>query len=333
MTGYQHNNKLNRLMLWIIGLSIVSVVSMKMGASDTTWQTLWQMVVAYDPSDKSQLIVIAMRVPRIVAALLVGGALGVSGALMQGLTRNPLADPGLIGLEAGAALAVVAGVTWLGWRDSTGHALLAAIGALVTVVFVLGLGSLGGGTRPMVLIIAGTAVTVLLSAMTSVILIFDQQTMSEVRFWLAGGVAGRSWAMITPVIPLFLIGFVIAILVARHVTILSFGEEVARGLGMQTQYIQWLTLLAVVLLSGGAVALAGPIGFVGLVVPHLVRPWIGSDYRWLVPFSMVLGGIVVMVADIGARLLIAPLELPVGVMMALIGGPFFVMIVRRWAKR
>jgi iron complex transport system permease protein len=325
--------KLNRLVIWAIALLVTAVLSLKFGAADTAWQTIWQMVVAYDPTDKAQLIVFAMRVPRIVAALLVGAALAVSGALMQGLTRNPLADPGLIGIEAGAALAVVSGATLLGWRDSASHAVLAAIGAFVTMVCVLSLGSLGGSTRPMVLIIAGTAVTVLLSAVTSTILIFEQQTMSEVRFWLAGGVAGRSWAIVTPVVPFLLVGFVLAILVARHVTILSFGEEVARGLGQQTQRIQLLTLLAVVMLTGSAVALAGPIGFVGLVVPHVVRPWIGSDYRWLVPFTMLIGGVVLIVADIVARILLAPLELSVGVMMALCGGPFFVMIVRRWSKR
>lgn len=333
MIGAQRIAKVHRLMIWMVGLVATAVFSLKFGAADTSWQTIWQMMVGYDPTDKAQLIVFAMRVPRIVAALLVGAALAVSGALMQGLTRNPLADPGLIGIEAGAAFAVVAGVTWWGWRDSASHAVFAAIGAFVTVLCVLGLGTIGGSTRPMVLIIAGTAVTVLLSAVTSTILIFDQQTMSEVRFWLAGGVAGRSWAIVTPIVPFLVVGFVMAIVVARHVTILSFGEEVARGLGQQTQRIQLLTLLAVVILTGSAVALAGPIGFVGLVVPHVVRPWIGSDYRWLVPFVMVIGGVVLIIADIVARALLAPLELPIGVMMALCGGPFFVIVVRRWAKR
>ncbi|MCU0491716.1 MAG: iron ABC transporter permease [Chloroflexaceae bacterium] len=315
-------------------LALAMMSSIAFGAADIDAPTVWQALVAFNPESTQHLIIRTLRVPRAAVAVLVGAALGVSGALMQGLTRNPLGDTGILGINTGAALGVVTAVFFLNISSLSLYALFAFAGAALTAAAVYGLGSLGrGGPTPLKLTIAGAALTALLSSFTTGILILNQRTLEEVRFWLAGSVAGRDLNLLLQAAPYLLIGLVLALALGRQITTITLGDDVARGLGQRTGWVKGLSALAVVLLAGGAVAVAGPIGFIGLVIPHVVRFLVGVDYRWILPYSALLGAIFLVISDVAARLVLRPTELPVGVMTALIGGPFFVYLVRWRVKR
>ena len=312
--------------LFILGLSLIA--SITWGAVDISWQDIYRAFTNFDGST-NHLIIRTIRLPRSLIAMLVGTGLAVAGAIMQGLTRNPLAEPGILGVNAGAACAVVIGTFVLGTVSWTGYTWLAFVGAAISAVIVYLLGSLGrGGLTPLNLTIAGAALTAFLSSVTSGILILSQRTLTEIRFWLAGSVAGRDINLLWQVLPYICIGLVLGLALSKHITLLSLGEDTARSLGQSTTLIKILAAISVILLSGSSVAIAGPIGFVGLIVPHLVRFLVGIDYRWILPYSALLGAIVVVTADTCGRLLIQPSELPVGLMMPLIGAPFFIYLIR-----
>lgn len=313
-------------------LALALMASIAFGAADIGAATVWNALFYFDGST-DHLIIRTLRVPRALVAALVGAALGIAGALMQGITRNPLADPGILGINAGAALAVVLGVFVFGAQSLTIYALWAFAGAGVTAITVYALGSLArGGPTPLNLTVAGAAVTAFIASLTTAVLIFNQRTLEEIRFWLAGSVAGRDLGLLLQVAPYITSGIVGALLLGRQVTTLTLGEDVAKGLGQRTGWIKALAALIVVLLAGSAVAIAGPIGFVGLVIPHVVRFFIGVDYRWILPYAALTGAIFLLLSDIAARLVLRPMELPVGVMTALIGGPCFIYLVR-WKVR
>jgi iron complex transport system permease protein len=314
------------LLLAVLLLALLSSVAF--GAAEINPPTVWAALFAFDGST-NHLIIRTLRVPRALVAALVGAALAVAGAIMQGMTRNPLAEPGILGINAGAACAVVFGVFMLGTQSLAVYALFALAGAGLTAVTVYTLGALGrGGPTPLNLTVAGAAVTALLSSLTTGLLIFNQRTLDEIRFWLAGSVAGRNLDMLLQSAPYMLAGIVCALLLGRQITTLTLGEDVAKGLGQRTGWIKVVCALLVVLLAGGAVAVAGPIGFVGLVIPHAVRFFVGVDYRWILPYAALLGATFLVGSDVVARLILRPGELPVGVMTALIGGPFFIYLVR-----
>jgi iron complex transport system permease protein len=315
-------------------LLLVMLASIGFGAADIGPVDIWAALFAFDPSSADHLIIRTLRVPRALVAALVGAALAVAGALMQGLTRNPLADPGILGIETGAALGVVGAVFFLKIDSLYLYALFAFAGAALTATAVYALGALGhGGPTPLKITIAGAALTALLSSLTTGLLLINQRTLEEVRFWLAGSVAGRDLSLLTQAAPYLLAGLVLALALGRRITTLSLGDDVARGLGQRTGWVKGMAALAAVLLAGGAVAVAGPIGFIGLVVPHVVRMLVGVDYRWILPYAALVGAIFLVFADVAARLLLRPIELPVGIMTALIGGPFFVYLVRWRVKR
>jgi iron complex transport system permease protein len=271
--------------------------------------------------------------PRVLAGAVVGAALAVAGAIMQGLTRNPLADSGILGINSGAAFAVVMTVYLLGTPSLSVYALAALIGAAIAALIVYGLGSLGrGGATPLRLTLAGVILTAFVSALTTLILIQDQETLDQIRFWTAGSLAGRDMALLGQTAPIIFTGILGAMLISRQITTISLGEDVAQGLGQNTLYVKLFAALMVVFLAGGSVALAGPIGFVGLIMPHLTRFIVGVDYRWIIPYSAIFGALMVTVADVAARLVLRPQELPVGIMMALLGAPFFIYLAR-WKVR
>lgn len=316
----------------LLGMALMS--SIAFGAADIAPADVWAALVAFNPESTEHLIIQTLRIPRAAVAALVGAALAVAGALMQGLTRNPLADPGILGIETGAALGVVAAVYFLQIGSLYLYALFAFAGAALTAVAVYALGSLGrGGPTPLKITIAGAALTALLSSLTTGMLIFNQRTLEEVRFWLAGSVAGRDLNLLIQAAPYLLAGLLLALGLGRQITTISLGDDVAKGLGQRTGWVKGLTAIATVLLAGGAVAVAGPIGFVGLVIPHAVRFLVGQDYRWILPYAALIGATFLVFADVAARLVLRPTELPVGVMTALIGGPFFVYLVRWRVKR
>jgi iron complex transport system permease protein len=308
--------------------------SITLGAAEITPQTVYDALFEYDDTEFDHLIIQTVRLPRVLSGLVVGAALAVSGAIMQGLTRNPLADGGLLGINSGAAFAVVMGVFLLGNPSLSAYAVFAFIGAGVAAVVVYMLGSMGrGGATPLKLTLAGVILSAFLASFTTMILLRDQETLEKIRFWTAGSLAGREMPLLLQTAPYMLIGIVGGVLISRQITTISLGEDIAKGLGQNTAWVKAIAALLVVLLNGGAVALAGPIGFVGLVVPHVVRFIVGVDYRWIIPYSAALGAILVTVADVGARVVIRPQELPVGVVMAVIGAPFFIWLARWKVKR
>jgi iron complex transport system permease protein len=317
------------------GLLVLALLSsIAFGAADIAPSDVWDAIFRFNAESTEHLIIRTLRVPRAAVAALVGAALAVAGAVMQGLTRNPLADPGILGIETGAALAVVAAVFFLKISSLYLYALFAFAGAAITAIAVYGLGSIGrGGPTPLKITIAGAALTALLSSFTTLMLIFNQRTLEEVRFWLAGSVAGRDLKLLAEVSPYLLTGLVLALALGRQITTLALGDDVAKGLGQRTGWVKGFAAVAVVLLAGGATAVAGPIGFVGLVIPHIVRFLVGVDYRWILPYSALVGGVFLVMSDVAARLVLRPIELPVGIMTALIGGPFFMYLVRQRVKR
>ena len=309
-------------------LALSLLLGLAVGAAVVEPAQVVGALFAFDGSPE-HLIVRTQRLPRTIIATLVGAALGVAGALIQALTRNPLASPGILGINAGASFLIV-GWAFLFGAAPAGLAMACAfVGAAATAAGVVVLGALGrGGTRSENLILAGAAVTALFSSLTTALLIESQGTLAEVRFWLAGSVAGRDLGLLATAGPALGVGLLLALFLARPVTILALGEDVARGLGQRTAAVRGLTLLAIVLLAGAAVSVAGPIGFVGLVIPNAVRLVVGADYRWIIPHSALMGGALLVVADVTARWVVRPGEVPVGVMTALVGAPVFIHLAR-----
>ena len=321
------------LLLGLILLLVCLVASIALGVADIGPGEVYRALIAPDGSTE-HLIIRTVRLPRSLTALLVGSAVSVAGAIMQGLTRNPLAEPGILGINSGAAFAVVLSVFLLNTSSLSLYAVFALVGAAVAAVTVYSLGSLGrGGLTPLNLTIAGAALTALVSSLTMAMLILSQRTLEEIRFWLAGSVAGRDMDLVMQVLPYLAVGLCLGLAMGKQLTTLSLGEETAQGLGQNTLWIKGLSAVSIVLLAGGSVAIAGPISFLGLVVPHIVRVWTGADYRWTLPYSAVAGAILLLLADVVARLIIQPQELPVGIIMPILGAPFFVYLVRSQVRR
>lgn len=321
------------LILGFILLLICLIYSVTLGARDIPLRVILESFTTFDHSF-DHLVIQTLRVPRSLIAIGVGASLAVSGALMQGLTRNPLAETGILGIEAGGALAVVGTLFLFGSASLAGYAGAAFLGAGIAAVLVYWLGTLGpGGATPLNLTVAGAAMTALISSITTAILIVSQRTLEEIRFWLAGSLAGRDFSLFLQILPFMAVGLLLALLLGRQITTLSLGEDVATSLGQRTLWIKLLTALSVVLLAGSSVAIAGPIGFVGLVVPHAVRLFIKTDYRWILPYSALLGAILLLVADIAARVLLKPQEIPVGVMTAIVGAPVFVYLAKSKVRK
>ena len=316
------------LVLLLLALCAMALLSLALGSRPIPLGTVVEVLFDNDGSEAAT-IVHALRVPRTVLAIAVGIALGVAGALMQGHTRNPLADPGLLGIEAGASCAVVIAIYSLHIDDLTGYAWFALAGAGIASVAVFAIGTSRGGPDPVSLVLAGAAVSALLLAITQAIVVRDAETLDAYRFWVVGSASGRSLSVFWEVLPFLALGLLLAAISTPGLNLLQLGDDVAASLGLSPWRQKALGIGAVMLLTGAATAACGPVGFVGLVVPHLARRLSGVDYRWLVPYSGLLGGVLVTGADIVGRLVVRPAELQVGIVMALIGGPAFVLLVRR----
>ena len=317
------------LLAAVAALVLVSAASLAVGARQLSPGTVVAALTGFDPGNGDHAVVQA-RVPRTVLGLLAGGALGLAGAAMQGVARNPLADPGILGVNAGAALAVVAGIHLAGVTSLTGYLWLAFAGASAAAVVVYLIAAAGrGGATPVKLALAGAALSAALFSLMNVILISSQDTLDRFRFWQVGGLAGRDWSVVLAGLPFLVAGAVLVVVAGRALNGLALGDDVARGLGQRVGLTRGVTALGVVLLCGAATALAGPIGFVGLVVPHAVRLLSGPDYRWILPLSLVLGPCLLLLADVAGRVVLLPGEVPAGIMTALVGAPVFVWLVRR----
>lgn len=316
-------------LLLLFCLLVAAVLwSLVAGATRIPLATVWSAVVDPDRS-RDHLLVTMIRLPRVLAAVLAGSALAVSGAIMQAVTNNPLASPGLLGINAGAAFAVVLVMTLFGTGTGDIYMWFAFGGAGAAALLVHVMGSFGpAGHSTIGLVIAGAIVATFLTALTSAVLIFDQNTLDAVRLWTAGSVTGRTMAQNAAVAPYVLTGLVAGLLLGRHLVTLSLGADAARSLGQNQVVWRSISIATVILLAGSAVSLAGPIGFVGLVVPHIVRLTIGVDYRWVLPFSALGGALLVVVADLAGRVIFGSQDFPVGVTTALIGAPFFLWLAR-----
>ena len=278
--------------------------------------------------------VVAKRVPRTLLAVVAGAALAVSGAVMQGVTRNPLADPGILGINMGASLSVVVGIAFFGLRLAVSYIWAAIAGAALTAAFVYAIGSLGyGGATPLKLALAGTATSAALASFITAVMLPRNDIADSVRSWQIGGVGGGTFDSFVQVAPFVIAGFAICLLSARNLNLLALGDEVAAGLGERVALARGAASLGAVVLCGAVTAVTGPIGFVGLVAPHACRLLVGSDHRWLLPFSAISGGALLTAADVLGRVLARPAELDVAIVTAFAGAPFFIYIVRRQRSR
>lgn len=317
------------LVLGLGALAVVVVLSVAVGASPTTPAEVWHAL--FSPTGApTDIVVRDLRVPRTLLGAMVGAGLGVAGVLMQGHTRNPLADPGLLGISGGAAFCVVLSTTVLGVTDVYGYIWFAFAGAALAalLVFTLGAASRGGPT-PVTLALAGLAVSELLLAITSAMVLGDGPSLDAYRFWAAGALDDRGASLTLQVLPFMLLGLVLAAANARALDVLALGEDSARGLGQNITRARVVGLTGVTLLTGAAVSVSGPIGFVGLVAPHVVRSLVGPAHGRLLPLAALVGAVLVLAADVVGRVVVRPAELAVGIVLGIVGAPFFIAMVRR----
>ncbi|WP_347551558.1 iron ABC transporter permease [Pseudalkalibacillus hwajinpoensis] len=320
-------------MLILVAGTVVLILSLgfsvALGAADVKLATVWDAIFRFDAASTEHSIIREFRLPRSVADIIIGASFAVAGAIMQGVTRNPLADSGLLGLNAGATLMIALSFAFFPGLSYTYLMLLSFIGAGIGAGLVFGIGSLSrNGLSPIRLVLAGAAVSALFTAVSEGVAIHFQLSQN-LAFWFAGGTAGLKWPQIQLLLPWIIAALIAALFLSKSISLLSLGEDVAVGLGQRTKLIKGLAAIVVLVLAGAAVSAVGPIGFVGLVIPHIARFLVGVDYRWIIPCSAVLGGLFMIVADMGARIINAPYETPIGAIFALVGVPFFLFVARR----
>ncbi|MGS2640854.1 iron chelate uptake ABC transporter family permease subunit [Streptosporangium sp. LJ11] len=327
--------KTHRRRLFVLaGLLAVLVaavaLSLAFGAKPVPPGDVWHALTG-PTGTENDVVVRSLRIPRTAIGVMAGIALGVAGALMQGHTRNPLADPGLLGVTQGAAFAMVLSIIVLGVTTPYGYIWFGLTGALLASagVFALGMAGGRGGPTPVTLALAGTAVSAFLYGLTSALVLLDEQAMDVFRFWQSGSIAARGADVAWQVLPFIAAGLVLALVNAPGLNALSLGEDVARALGQNITLTRTVGIAAITLLSGASVAACGALAFIGLVVPHLTRPLSGPDHRWLLPYSGLAGAAALLLADVIGRVVAFPGELEVGVVLALVGAPFFIILVRR----
>ena len=318
------------LLLGLAGVAVIAILSLRIGSLDLSTQDAWNAIFNFDPNSYEQTVVRSLRLPRTLVALGIGAALAVAGATMQAVTRNPLADPFILGVSSGASFAIVTVVYFFGLAAPQQYLWFAFAGALGASAVVFVIGSAGsGGPTPVKLALAGVVISAALGAWTSALLLLDDATLDTVRFWLAGSVVNRDLGTFWFVSPFLLGGAILCLFMGHQLNVLNLGDDTARALGMHTGRIRLISSVIVVLITGAAVAVAGPIGFVGLAIPHMVRAVVGIDYRWVLPYSFVYGGIFLVLADIVGRVITRPAELQAGIVTAFVGVPFLIYLARQ----
>lgn len=310
-------------------LLLLMAFSITKGAAEIPLSVIGDVLFRFDSMNTQHLIIVDLRLPRVIASAMVGAAFAVAGAIMQGITRNPLADSGLLGLNAGAGFALSLCFAFFPGMGYMQVIFFSFLGAALGAALVNGIASMRrGGATPMRLVLAGAAVSALLIALSQGIALYFE-VAQDIMFWTVGGVAGSNWVQIKIMTPWILGALLGAMILSRSISLLSLGEEVAKGLGLNTLTISLLCSLIVVILAGASVAVVGAVGFVGLIIPHIVRYLVGVDYRWIIPSSAVIGALLMVLADLGARRLNPPFETPVGALIAVVGVPFFLYLARR----
>ena len=299
-------------------LVLLVVASIVIGTRTIAFGALVDMVNGVDIDAADAAVIHDLRIPRTILGIVVGAALGTAGTLIQGHTRNPLADPGIFGINAGAAFAVVVSFTFLQVTSVAGTVIAAFVGAIIATIMVFSF----SGINPVSILLGGTALSAVLSAMTSAIVLTNDDSLDRMRFWNAGSIAGRDVTVFTGVAPFIVVGVVAALVTARQLNVLNLGDDIAASMGVDTRRARLVGMIIIALLAGAATAGAGPIGFVGLIIPHVIRVVTGPDYRWLLPYSALGGAILVLLADILGRVIARPGELQVGIVLAGVGAPF-----------
>ncbi|CAL9414144.1 Ferric enterobactin transport system permease protein FepD [Streptomyces sp. enrichment culture] len=314
------------LLVSVVILVLVALASLAVGAKDLSFDQVWHGL--FEDTGTYGDVVVADRLSRTVLGLLVGAALGLSGAVLQALTRNPLADPGLLGINAGASAAVVTAITFFGVTSLSGYVWFAFFGAAAVGALVWFLGGSRGAT-PVRLVLAGTALSAALYGYIQSVMILDDAALGRMRFWTVGSLASGSDSTITQVLPFLLAGCVLALALARPLNAMAMGDDTAKALGANLNRTRALSMLAATVLCGAATAACGPIVFVGLMVPHVVRSFTGPDLRWILPYAAILSPVLLLGADVIGRIVTRPAELQVGIVTAVLGGPVFIFLVRR----
>ncbi|SMO32233.1 FecCD family ABC transporter permease [Melghirimyces algeriensis] len=322
--------KISVLILSFIVFILSFVLSVALGKTPITFQTAIDAFTHYDGNNKEHVIIMTSRLSRAIIATVVGASLAVAGALMQALTRNPLAAPDIFGINAGALFFIVAAATFFSVDSLVQYMWIGFLGAAIAGGLVYLLGSLGGdGLSPIKIVLAGAAISALFISFTQGMLVIDEQKIQSILFWLAGSVSGRELDMLLSVLPFIAVAGIIALFLGKPVNILMSGDDVAKNLGLNTHLTKVMIGVVVVFLAGGSVAIAGSIGFIGLVVPHIVKGITGPNYLWIIPLSALTGASLLIMADLAARFVIMPQEMPIGVMTAFLGTPFFIYIARK----
>lgn len=311
------------LILFGIGSSILT------GVAYISYETIWQALFNYDPSNEQQTIIRELRLPRALAGALVGAAFAVAGAIIQGMTRNPIADTGLLGINAGAGLALVLVFAFIPALPFEYIILFSFLGAGLGALLVYGIAFMSkGGMSPLKLVLAGVVVGSLTTGLSQAISLLFQINY-DLAFWSAGGVSTAEWFQVSVMMPWIIGGLIVAMLLSRSITVLSLGEDIAAGLGQRTKLVKGIGTVVIMVLAGASVSTVGGVAFIGLMVPHFVRFLVGVDYRWIIPCSAVVGAILVVFADIVAKLIASPYETPLGAVIAVIGVPFFLYLARK----
>ncbi|OHV30981.1 ABC transporter permease [Parafrankia colletiae] len=312
----------------LVALLVLLVLSLLVGSTVIAPSVIWDAL--FHPSaDIDQFSIRDYRLPRTIVGLVVGMALGAAGALIQALTRNPLADTGILGLNAGSSFAVTVAVGVLGIRDISGYMWFAFGGALIVTIMVLLLGSTRRGQSPAVMVLAGVCVGAVLGGAGSALQLTNPDAFDAMRSWAAGSILGRPLDVVWPVLPLFAVALVLAFAVSGPLNAMALGDEIAAAQGVRLARTRVLAIIAITLLAGGATAIAGPIGFVGLMVPHMARWFVGPHQRWIFAYSILLAPSLLLASDILGRIVIRPSEIPVGIVTAFIGAPVLIALVRR----
>ncbi|WP_411343835.1 FecCD family ABC transporter permease [Paenibacillus sp. WLX1005] len=315
-------------------LFIFALLSLMIGPAWIGWSSIAGYVLNNSETIKDHVVLHILRVPRMLTVLLIGAALGVAGCIMQALTRNPLASPSVFGIHAGASFVIVLCTIHFPAINGLGLSAAGFAGGLLTVLLIVGMSAaIRGGRADIRMALIGVVIQALLSSFTQGLLIFNEESASRLLFWLAGSAAGVQWDEVYVLSICCGIGLLAAMFLGRSLSLISLGEEMARGLGQRIWTVRLIGTLIVVLLAGSAVAVVGPIGFVGLIVPHIARYLLGTDYRRLLPLSALLGAILLTMADVCSRFVNFPAETPVGIVTALIGAPYFVYLARRQSRR
>ncbi|WP_420538928.1 FecCD family ABC transporter permease [Paenibacillus polymyxa] len=314
------------------GLALLAfgiALSLSFGAASIRLEEVWNAVFHFNPELQNHQIIWEIRLPRILGGVLIGVCFAVAGAIMQGMTRNPLADSGLLGLNSGASLTMAICFALFPGTSFLQLMLYSFVGAALAVVMVYGTSAISkSGITPVRLVLAGAAVTALLSALGDTISLYFN-VGQDLAFWYAGGLSGTKWVQLGIVVPWVVAAFIGALMLSRSITLLSLGDEIALSLGQRTGMVKVAGMILVLILAGAAVSLVGSIGFVGLIIPHITRKLVGVDYRWIIPCSAIMGALLIVFADLAARMINAPEETPVGVLIALIGVPFFLYLARK----